>query len=494
LWKGIKARLIVPLILIIVTSFSIFILFLNIRLRKVSLKEMENTVSEVGNRASQAIRSPLFYGDYPALTAILNPLVSEEISFFLVYDGISENMAYSRISVSPLPPDYLTRISMDDRFKKAGKRRITLSGKRYMEFVFSSFVGNIEDPIGTVVIGISESKVNQRLSPITRWIILLSMITILLVVGSVYLILRHFVQPIQVLSRSMAEFSAGNYNARAQIRTRDEIETLSQNFNQMAEKINEQIGSIETYSHDLERMVSERTQKLILALEDLKEKEIKLEQAKKIRSLGEMVTAIAHQINNPLAIISGNVQMIEQQESDDRQLRRISVIHESVNRIDQLIRDITFFTSLKDVSMESRSLSHLVKQLAAEVIPAPIKTEWAGFSKFDRLVTMNRELLDFAIRNIIENSVQSVQSRPHDKRIRFHINADEPWAVLEIEDNGGGFQEPDRVFEPFYTTNPERSGMGLTFAYHILQIHNGEIQVENQENWARVILCLPLAE
>jgi signal transduction histidine kinase len=62
---------------------------------------------------------------------------------------------------------------------------------------------------------------------------------------------------------------------------------------------------------------------------------------------------------------------------------------------------------------------------------------------------------------------------------------------MEFSDNGGGVEEPKRVFEPFYTTFNEKKGLGLTFVFHAVQAMNGEIAVENVGDGAKITLKIP---
>ncbi|HLP46536.1 MAG TPA: ATP-binding protein, partial [Candidatus Kapabacteria bacterium] len=103
----------------------------------------------------------------------------------------------------------------------------------------------------------------------------------------------------------------------------------------------------------------------------------------------------------------------------------------------------------------------------------------------------NRYLLTLCLENIIQNSIDQFQLKQIQGEIQVNYYRDIYYFVVEIMDNGGGIEDPARVFDPFYSTFSNKKGLGLTFVYHAVQAMNGEIAVENIPNGAKVTLKLP---
>jgi two-component system, NtrC family, sensor kinase len=97
--------------------------------------------------------------------------------------------------------------------------------------------------------------------------------------------------------------------------------------------------------------------------------------------------------------------------------------------------------------------------------------------------------------NLVNNAIDAVEGAAAEKRISLKASARASRAILEIEDNGPGFRDVNRAFDPFYTTKPvgKGTGLGLSICYGIIKEHDGEIRLENvRPQGARVTVELPL--
>ena len=218
-------------------------------------------------------------------------------------------------------------------------------------------------------------------------------------------------------------------------------------------------------------------------------KEEKLIRAEKISSLNSLVTSIAHEINNPMAIISGNIQIIESKSgADSTEKKRFNVVQDAIHRIETLISDMNFLTTIKDMTILNFSFSALLSRVANQIIPEDIKLKIEGCDEDN--INSNQNMVTICVENVLRNSVDSIKGRDIDGEISIRYYWADTFFVIEITDNGGGIEEPDRIFEPFYTTFSDKRGLGLTFVFHAIQALNGEISVENFKNGTRVTLKL----
>ena len=97
--------------------------------------------------------------------------------------------------------------------------------------------------------------------------------------------------------------------------------------------------------------------------------------------------------------------------------------------------------------------------------------------------------------NLVNNAIDAVEGAAAEKRISLKASARASRAILEVEDNGPGFRDVNRAFDPFYTTKPvgKGTGLGLSICYGIVKEHDGEIRLENvHPQGARVTVELPL--
>ncbi len=92
----------------------------------------------------------------------------------------------------------------------------------------------------------------------------------------------------------------------------------------------------------------------------------------------------------------------------------------------------------------------------------------------------------------LENSLRAIALTGRPGHIIISALENVEAVQIEIEDNGAGFKNVERVFEPFYTTEAEHKGLGLTFVYQIVQLHNGQVRAESgATGGARIVIRLP---
>jgi signal transduction histidine kinase len=479
---------------------SIFFIILDRYLKDYSLKEAENMILFLGQNASPLLQKPLFDSDYNQLENIARPLILADFDYLVIFDSLTQNIALkenkTKIDINSL--QLAEVLKKKTNFEKV---KLDLKGKKYTQYLFPVTSLGVTRPLGFLVIGISPERMKSKLGGITQRILLISILLFLTLTLTIYFLSDKIVKPIKKLSEKIQTFASGDYSVRSDIKTNDEIRVLSDNFNILADKINEQILSIEQYSKNLEKMVAERTDDLLKAMDALKEKDKKLTQAEKISSLNSIVSSIAHEINNPLAIISGNLQLLDIKTEDPKIKKKLDAAEDAILRIANLIDEINFFSAIKDISINQLSFPNLLSNVVSKVVPEDIAVTIDGVEE-DRIGS-NTNLLTISLENILKNSVEVIQARNIKGKIQVRYFRDGPCFVVEIIDNGGGVEEPGKVFNPFYTTFMQKKGLGLTFVYHAIQALNGEVSIENidededdanGQRGVKVSIILPLEE
>lgn len=498
--KGIKTKLILNLVIWTLVLMSIFFIILDRYLKDYSLKEAENTIFFWGQNASSLLQKPLFDSDYNQLENIAQPLIMADFDYLVIFDNLTQNIALKE-NKTKIDIDRLQLEKVLKNKTSFEKENILLNGEKYTQYLFPVMSVGVSRPLGFLVIGISPGRVKSKLGGITQRILLISILLFFTLTLTIYFLSDRIVKPIKKLSEKIQTFASGDYSVRSDIETNDEIRVLSDNFNLMADQINEQILSIEQYSKNLEKMVAERTEDLLKAMDALKEKDKKLTRAEKISSLNSIVSSIAHEINNPLAIISGNLQLLEINAENPKMKKKFNAAEDAIQRITNLIDEINFFSAIKDIPVSQFSFSDLLSNVVNKVVPKNIPVTIDGVEE-DR-IDSNTNLLTISLENILKNSVEVIRSRNIQGKIHVCYYRDGLFFVVEIIDNGGGAPEPGKAFDPFYTTFMQKKGLGLTFVYHAIQALNGEVIIENIEDdedgangqsGVKVSIILPMEE
>jgi PAS domain S-box-containing protein len=221
----------------------------------------------------------------------------------------------------------------------------------------------------------------------------------------------------------------------------------------------------------------------------------KLNQSERRAALGDIAAQVAHEIRNPLTPIGGFARQL-QKRLDGPLKDYASIIVEEVNRLEKVLKEILSFVRderLEKCHVEINSMLddviHLVKN-EIELTGNQIKRH---FSTEPISVEADYARIKEAFRNIIENANQATKNGI----ITVTTSINDKKAFIQIEDTGRGIKEENlkKVFNPFFTTQFGKTGLGLTIAYRIIEEHKGIIDVESRWTQGSVFkVYLPLKE
>lgn len=486
---SIKTRLITSFALICAALLSFYLLIIYTGLTRFTKLDFDQNITYFGKNTAFNLRSPLFYEDVKQIETLLTPIfLLERIDYLLLMNYPKQNTLARFDKQNWL--DIRGEVSTEAFLAHpAISETITLKGQPFTEFRFPVRLEDVLEPIGFLIIGTSEQHIASKVHQLHFFSILITVSLFISLLLAVYYTTSRIIKPLKQLDNLIRNFADGHYQVRSPIVSHDEVGTLSNNFNLMAEKINEQIGSIENYSKNLEAMVEERTDKLRKAMDEIKEKDRRLMQAERLNSLNSLVSSIAHEINNPMAIISGNVQLLENRVDHPEVAKRLRIISDAVTRISKLMNEVNFFSSIRDVTISSFTFLNPLNSIIEKVVPQHYQVEIKGDPGVR--ISTNHNLLTITLTQVLQNCVDIFRDRSVEGRIVIRYGLDNRVFILSIEDNGGGVKEPKKIFDPFYSSSSERKGLGLTFAYHAVTALEGEISIENTENGAIVYIFMP---
>ncbi|MBE9187206.1 PAS domain S-box protein [Microcoleus sp. LEGE 07076] len=305
----------------------------------------------------------------------------------------------------------------------------------------------------------------------------------------------------------------------------EEVELLVAVGNQLAIGINQ--SELYTQSVDSARIAQEQTAQLEATLCELQQAQTQLVQAEKMSSLGQMVAGIAHEINNPVSFIFGNLTYTEeytrnlmkllqmyrdeypepsaaiQQETEALEVdfllddlpKMLSSMQVGATRIRDIVRSLRNFSRLDESDMKNvnihegidSTLMILEHRLKAQLVSVA-GTEYRHpaiqlVKEYGQLplVECYAGLLNQVFMNVIANAIDALQERVENQGIiRIRTEVEGTFARIVIADNGPGISDrvKQRIFDPFYTTKPIGSGtgMGLAISHSIIvEKHQGKI-------------------
>jgi two-component system sensor histidine kinase PilS (NtrC family) len=215
----------------------------------------------------------------------------------------------------------------------------------------------------------------------------------------------------------------------------------------------------------------------------MKEMEFEVERAERLAALGRMAANIAHEIRNPLASMSGSIQLLADSiDVAGAERKLMDIVVRETEHLNQWISEFLEYARPREAQRESM----LVGELADEVVEMLRNDERVQQvqltceSRSDTTVVGDRARIRQVIWNLCLNAVEALNGNGH-VRITVHGEADR--VVLQVRDDGPGIppEQAQRVFEPFFTTKAQGTGLGLATVHRNVEEHGGSIQVETGE-------------
>jgi signal transduction histidine kinase/CheY-like chemotaxis protein len=254
----------------------------------------------------------------------------------------------------------------------------------------------------------------------------------------------------------------------------------------------------DAYQHLMESLLEHEARLVQGARDDLERLE-RLKESEKLAALGRMLSGAAHEINNPLTGVLGNVDMILRGDGLAPETRdRLEKVQREGRRVAALVRHL-LKTSHRDTGERSTVDLNDVVRDAVEVRRHDLTG--AGVQLVldlapEAVPILGSELeLHQVVLNIINNAADAMKEGIRRPRLLVTTAVADGRAILVIADNGPGIQNPKQVFDHFYTTKPvgQGTGLGLSICYATVQQHGGRITAENAlEGGARFTIELPL--
>ncbi len=246
-------------------------------------------------------------------------------------------------------------------------------------------------------------------------------------------------------------------------------------------------------------------------LTELKEIEERLQAARKMAAIGRLSAGIAHEIRNPLAAISGSIEILAKDlpAKDKTHHRLLQIVLKESTRLNHLIGDFLGFSRLEGKEQTATNLIALLQDIVFLFRSQFPHTQFnENYHTDDFSIKANPEQLEQIFWNLLKNALEAVDNcgeitissrtannntrpdspPPHDRVSgSTHPNDNKPtWIRITICDNGPGISDEiaKEIFEPFFTTKTTGTGLGLYIAFQLTRINNGNIQLGKREDGA----------
>jgi PAS domain S-box-containing protein len=226
-----------------------------------------------------------------------------------------------------------------------------------------------------------------------------------------------------------------------------------------------------------------------------------LQRAEKLSALGQLVAGVAHELNNPLAVVMGYAQVLSKRSGVDPKTRAdIGRMQRETERAATIVRDLLAFARPGEPRKTAINLGTLVQNVVesrlADITAAGLELQISRRNDLPRTQADGRQI-EQVLDNIISNAIQALETVPGPRHLKVSLEANELFLRVSVADNGPGIPSAviGRVFDPFFTTKSpgKGTGLGLTIANTIAREHRGKISVESDPRHGTVFhLDLPI--
>ena len=236
------------------------------------------------------------------------------------------------------------------------------------------------------------------------------------------------------------------------------------------------------------------------SLTRLRDTQAQLVQAAKMSALGQLVSGVAHELNNPLSVIIGYGQLLLTREVPQPMRRPVELMVAQGDRMAKIVRNLLFFARQRPPERAAVRLQTVIEQTLALRINQltlsgiTVETEFAPDLPE---ITGDAQQLEQVFLNLLLNAEQAIlEVRPQGRiMIRTRMRADNAAICAEVVDDGPGMpvEAQSRIFEPFFTTKSPGSGtgLGLSVSYGIIEEHGGRLSVQSRPGETIFTLELP---
>lgn len=217
-------------------------------------------------------------------------------------------------------------------------------------------------------------------------------------------------------------------------------------------------------------------------------------EAEKLAALAELAAGAGHEMNNPLAVISGRAQLLLRSERDPQRRRELALIHAQAMRVHEMIADLMLFARPPELRLAACDLSALVTAVLAEVAPLAEERQ-VELLHCGRAPTVQADAgqLAVALRAMCDNALEALTGGG---RLEVSLSPVGEGAQIALRDNGPGIDPQVRrhLFDPFYSGRGAGRGLGigLSKCWRIITRHGGRIEVQSEPgHGAAFLVWLP---
>lgn len=397
------------------------------------------------------------------------------------------------------------RRALGTRASQVVRNHVLNDGKTWLDsaFVVHDWYISAYEPIadsfgrrvGMLYVGYLEAPFRKAKE--TAFYLLAALFTVI-GMGGVYFSLRvarDIYGPLGAMNRTMTAVEHGDMHARTgAVSSRDELGNLSRHLDDLLDTVQAQNHELKTWGEQLDRKVVERTMELEATNKLLIQAQQQLVLAEKLAAIGEITAGVAHEINNPVAVLQGNLDVLRDALGEQAKpvQGELKLMDQQIQRINTIVTKLLQFANpgefagyveavmVDEVVTDSLVLvRHLLNQGGIRVV----HHKGAGIA-----VPINRGELQQVLINLFTNAIHAMKDGGQltITTADWQGESGGSGVTIRVADTGAGIRREDlpRVFDAFFTTKRQGgTGLGLSISYTLVARYGGTITVESEEGY-----------
>ena len=300
---------------------------------------------------------------------------------------------------------------------------------------------------------------------------------------------RGIFKPLEQMAQTMQRVEAGDGAARVgRVAGADEIGALAGHLDHLLDAIDDKTRALQRWNAELDAKVAERTR-------DLEAAQSQLLRSEKLATVGQLTASIAHEVNNPIAVIQGNLDLVREllgPEAAAKVKAELRLVDDQIERMRLIVTQLLQFARPSEYAgyVESVDPARAVEDCLLLVGPQLARTRIDLRRDFTASapVGINRQELQQVLLNLLLNALHAMPAsgtltlRTRDWAVDGRVRG----AVIEVQDSGAGLG-PDveqRLFQPFVTTKTDGTGLGLWISRSLIERYGGQLTARNRDDGA----------
>jgi len=212
-------------------------------------------------------------------------------------------------------------------------------------------------------------------------------------------------------------------------------------------------------------------------------------EAERMAYIGTLASGLAHEIRNPLNSLNLNMQMLEEELTDNRGtaptgMRLLSITRSEISRLERLATDFLAYAKPRPLELEEVPAVRLLERVP-QILAGDLRKRRAQVTAEDRShgarVRVDPAQINQLLLNLVQNALTAAEEAGRAPVVKLTAHRQGPWVLLDVADNGAGIapEEQAKIFDLFYSTRKGGTGLGLAIVDRIARAHGGKVAVES---------------